>query len=535
MICQPCKTPLVSEPYGDRHRYSCPACQRFYGYGNEPAAEQAPALKLRDYQQVWVQKIRDACTRYRRVLAVAPTGSGKRYCIVSIAQSGVHAGSRVLIVSDRRIIVFQAADELANFDINHGIIMGNAPTNCSAEIQVASIQTLKRRCLEGEQTLPPANVILVDEAHKDPVAYGQLFDEYPNATIIGFTATAAGPDGRALAPGLYDKIVDGPLTTELIRRGFLLPTRVLAPSEPLIDGVKISGKREYNQEQLGVAVEACTLFGDVFREWEPYQDRPTIVFAPLLKYAHALVDDFCKRLGPGTAEVIEASTKTNERERMKGEFADGKIRVLLSVDVLREGFDGPATCGIDLQPNNQLRTYVQKCGRIRRAREGYDTAVMVDMAGNYHRHPHPDENIDWSEIVGERTCEDMVSQKYRQKERLPKRCPNCSTAYTEAVCPSCGAKPVEPTRVVRMGNGKLEEVPVEKPSVKPERTAEQKAWLSALFRAHRRKGGTLRQAGHFYREKIGRWPSERDGLWSLPKYGDDAWGDPPSKTYSFLK
>jgi superfamily II DNA or RNA helicase len=533
MNCFTCNIPIISEQYGEVHRYSCPACKRFYGYGDIPSEAKKASVSLRDYQQSWVSAIQEASSHKKRILAVAPTGSGKRYCIVFIANEAVRKGNRVLIVSDRRIIVFQASDEMDNFDLHHGIIMGNVPSDESAMIQIASIQTLRSRCIKRNYPLPPADVILVDEAHKDPIAYREIFDRYPNATMIGFTATAAGPDGTALVPGLYDQIVDGPRTTDLIRRGFLLPTKVLAPSEPYIEGVKISGKREYNQAELGVAVEACTLFGDVLQEWEPYMDRPTIVFAPLLKYAHALVDDFTRVLGPDTAEVIEADTKTNERERMIGEFEDGKIRVLLSVDVLREGFDGPAVCGIDLQPNHQLRTYVQKCGRIRRAREGYREAVMIDMAGNYHRHPHPDEDIDWLDMTSDKTTEELVRQHFSKKEKKTRRCPSCYTAYTGAVCPTCGAKPVDPVHVVRMGKGKLEEVPVKRPKKNVEHSPEHKAWMQALFVSHHRKG-TLRQAGFFYKKKIGKWPSEKDGLWAIPSSNDPAWNKPPSETYGWL-
>jgi superfamily II DNA or RNA helicase len=47
--------------------------------------------------------------------------------------------------------------------------------------------------------LPPADLVIVDEAHHCPArTYRQLIRAYPEAVILGMTATPCRSDGRGL-------------------------------------------------------------------------------------------------------------------------------------------------------------------------------------------------------------------------------------------------------------------------------------------------------------------------------------------------
>lgn len=495
-------------------------------------------LVLRPHQEHGKHLVHEQWRAGRRiVLFVMPTGGGKRYSGVWWAKRAQEQGKEVLIVTDRRILVKQMYDELHRFDVDYGVLMSGHEERRIPTVQVASIHTLRSRYFD-EPGLPPADLIIVDEAHKELEAYARLFALYPNAKVVGLTATPVGPQGRALVPSLYEVMVEGCRNSQLIRDGLLLPMKVIAPSEPNIEGVQINGGKEFNQRRLSKRVSSVTAFADVFQEWEPYADRQTIVFAPGVAYCRGLAGGFgVVSEGDGRdsfwargveAAVIHAATKQPERDAILDRFNSGDLRVLCSVDVLREGFDAPAaSCMIDLQPNSQLRTLWQKLGRVKRSHPGQTEAIDIDMAGNIWRHLlHPDDDPDWQSVTEETSTADLLEKrKAKPTQPKPVRCPKCSTVRKGgAKCLDCGhvCEPKDSVRVVRMGNGKLKEIPIVEVK-KAEATAEQKVlknWKGELFVAMK-SGRSLSQAKTMYFRRHGEWPP--DNLPGMPSRGSVDW------------
>lgn len=443
------------------------------------------------------------------ILTVAPTGMGKRICAVWWCNKAQQQGKRVLFVTNRRLLVEQMFREVDDQGISYGVIMaGTHPVDSSATVQIASLQTLRSRYFATPELLPPADLILIDEAHQSPDEYTELMRLYPGAMVIALTATPVGPQGKSLTPP-YGVMVEEVKNTELIKGGWLLPTKVYAPSEPHIEGIKIGSSGEYPQEKLGKRVQECTVFADVFDEWAPFADRKTICFCPGIPYARDLVKQFTNRLGPDTAFLICADTPTAERERIFDAVRNGSGKVLVSVDILREGFDLPeVSCAIDLQPNAQLRTYWQKVGRIKRPFPGQTEAIYLDFAGNYWRFPHPDSDPDWN-VKGDETTQDRIKkQREKGEEPQPIACPKCGVVRTGGKrCQSCGYEAPKPVRRIRMGNGQLKEIPAIAKK-KREKSAEEiqlNKWKSQIFGSHK-AGRSLAAAALMYHKQTGEWP-----------------------------
>lgn len=482
-------------------------------------AETIEALELRPRQQWAVHRLFEAMRAgYKRILLVMPTGAGKRFIAVHLCQRAQEKARKVLFVTNRRLLVKQMFDETARFGVDHGVVMADTdPGNAAAHIQIASIQTLESWYLRpglGAKHgvgLPEADLVIIDEGHQDVDRYVALLANYPQAFVVILTATPVGAEGRSLIPP-YDTLIEGCLNSELIGDGLLLPTMVYAPSEPDIQGVKIVNRQEYNQGQLGRAVKECTVFADVFNEWSAFADRRTVCFVPGVAFGHDLVEQFNRRLGSGQAWMISAKTKHDDRERIIGAVENGEAKILVSVDVLREGFDLPVlSCGVDLQPNSQLRTYWQKLGRIKRAAEGQSEAVWLDFAGNYWRFPHPDEDPEWPQ--GEETTQDVIERRRKPPgEPKPIMCVKCSFVRRGGPkCPQCGHMASgDPVRRIRMGNGKLKEIPA-RAKAKREKTQLERdldTWKGVLF-SGLRSGRSLASCGGWYKHKTGDWP--RDG------------------------
>jgi superfamily II DNA or RNA helicase len=98
-------------------------------------------------------------------------------------------------------------------------------------VLVASVQTLARRL--GDPRYPAPDLIVVDEAHHSVAGqWAAILAAYPNAHVLGVTATPERLDGKGLgaeAGGPFDAMVEGPSVADLVAGGSLVPSRVFAP------------------------------------------------------------------------------------------------------------------------------------------------------------------------------------------------------------------------------------------------------------------------------------------------------------------
>jgi superfamily II DNA or RNA helicase len=467
------------------------------------------------------------------VILTAPTGSGKRYIAVWCSLQAGEQNKRILIVTHRKILVDQMVQELRVHGAHVGVLMaGYEEPNPIAPIQVASLQTLWSRCLRQGcygKPLPEAQLIVIDECHQESRRYHQLLEHYPRAWVMGLTATPVGREGLRLDD--FHTIVEGSLNSQLIHDGWLLPTVVYAPSEPDVTGVTIQ-RGDYSQKKLSRRVREVTLWGDIWKEYAKHEDRSAIVFAPGVAYCEGLVRSFRGRLGSDGAAIITAKTPDHEREDILEEFAEQRCRVLLSVDVLREGFDSPvASLAIDLQPNRPtaFRTFWQKVGRIKRPHGEQKECVWIDMAGNVWNHQHPNTDPPWKEI-SDTVSTATLRERQSEPERTPIVCSRCGAVRVPgaAVCPQCGLEAGGvAVRFVRTGAGELVEVPVRKRQART-KTMEER-WSDELWAGYHSKR-TLRACRHMYMRRNGRYPADR--LPGMPPPGSTRWGQRVADVYS---
>jgi superfamily II DNA or RNA helicase len=133
-------------------------------------------------------------------------------------------------------VSYFADGRLAEIFVNNsraGSHSDSAAKDSAVPVRVASIQTLWTRAMRLDRMpLPPANLLVIDEAHHCPaVTYRKIIAEYPNAVLLGMTATPCRGDGRGLG-GIFDVIVECPQVAELIETlPSLRPTRRRRPHE----------------------------------------------------------------------------------------------------------------------------------------------------------------------------------------------------------------------------------------------------------------------------------------------------------------
>ncbi len=167
---------------------------------------------LRPYQHDVVADFeRERAAGKKRILMVAPTASGKTVIGAAIVKQAVADYKTVLVLAHRREIIGQTSGKLHDQDIAHGVIQAGSDhlVRPLERVQVASIQTLHARAVRSERMkLPDADLIWIDETHHCPAAsYQKIIKAYPNAILLGTTATPCRGDGRGLG-GIFETIIE---------------------------------------------------------------------------------------------------------------------------------------------------------------------------------------------------------------------------------------------------------------------------------------------------------------------------------------
>jgi superfamily II DNA or RNA helicase len=406
-------------------------------------------MELRGYQQRAIADTRAAIAGGSRApLLVLPTGGGKTIILSAIAQSAAAKGNRVLILVHRRELIHQTVSKLAWAGLDHGIIAAGHPASDHA-VQIASVQTLVRR-LSRMDWAP--SLVIIDEAHHAAAgSWRQILNHWPDAYRLGVTATPCRLDGRGLSEA-FDHLVMGPSVADLVFWGFLSPARIYAP--PVV--ADLSGVRrragDYANDQAAAAMDRPTVTGDAIAHYQRLAaGQQAIAFCCNVAHAVSVCDAF-KTAGISAALLLGG---TGDRDQVVADFAAGIVRVLVTVDVVSEGFDVPAaSCAILLRPTQSLGLYLQQVGRVLRPAPGKDAALILDHVGNVTRHGFLDDPREWSLAEG-------IARGGRGTPAPSVRtCPECYAAFKPApICPVCGAQcaPVK-SRVIRQLMGELKEL-----------------------------------------------------------------------------
>ena len=405
-------------------------------------------MKLRSYQQQAIDDTRAAIRNGARApLLVLPTGGGKTIIFSAIASAAAAKGNRVLILVHRRELIHQASSKLAWVGLDHGIIAAGIPPSDHA-VQIASVQTLARRL--ARMAWQPG-LIIIDEAHHATAGqWKRILQHWPDAYRLGVTATPCRLDGRGLGAA-FDAMVRGPSVADLTSAGFLSPARIYAP--PVVADLASIRTRagDYANDQAAAAMDRPTVTGDAISHYQRLAaGQQAIAFCCNVKHAVSVCDAF-KTAGI-CAELLLGGTQ--DREKVVADFAAHRTKVLVTVDVVSEGFDVPAaSCAILLRPTQSLGLYLQQVGRVLRPAPGKDAAVILDHVGNVTRHGFPDDPRDWS-------LDDRMRRTRGTPAPSVRTCPQCFAAFKPGpICPLCGAQcaPIK-SRVIRELAGELQEL-----------------------------------------------------------------------------
>lgn len=452
-------------------------------------------MLLRDYQQRAIDDI--VRNIDNRTLLVSPTGSGKTVILTTALRQ---VGGRVLWLAHRRELVQQAACRLREDGASVGVVMAGEDSDPGAQFQVASVQTLLRRD-------PPAfDVLAIDEAHHaTSPQYMRLIAKARR--LVGATATPFRLDGKGLRSAGFNRIVVAAYTDDLCAEQTLHePTVFAAPSIDLSGVKKTAG--DYNLKALSAAVGGAKLNGRIVDTWQKKAaGKRTVAFAVDVAHAETIVAAFLEAGVP--AELVSGETPKAERDGVLARLAAGITLVVVNCQVLTEGWDLPSCeVAIIARPTASLCLHIQQIGRVMRACEGKDGAIVLDHAGNYSRHG----------LVTDRLKYDLDGKVKKAGGEAPRKtCPECAKVVPAGVhvCPECGH---EFPREDKTTESDAELLPVGHKDSAEERQRKWTAMLSTALRIVRgQSGGTFGWddkntakanaiAAGKYKARYGSWP-----------------------------
>ena len=464
-------------------------------------------IDLRPYQLDIIDQF-DTCVAsgIHSVIIVAPTGSGKTVIGSEIVRRAVADGRRVLFLAHRREIVMQTAAKLKDNGIEHGIIMAGEFTSPLDPVQVAAIQTLHARAVRRNKiSLPPADVLVADECHHAPAqTWKKIVEAYPDAILLGLTATPCRGDGRGLG-GLFDKIIECPQVPELIRQGHLVGTRTYAPTLPDLKGIKVQAG-DYVEKQLAARMDQPKLVGDIIAHWHRFAEgRQTVVFATGVQHSVHIRDEFNK--SGVTCEHLDGSTAKNERDAILARLKSGETKIVTNCMVLTEGWDMPEVgCCVLARPTKKIGLYRQMIGRVLRPAAGKADAIIIDHAGACFAHGFAEDPIEWTLDPDRPARNKTHSERGEGGSRLVD-CSQCGALRTGGeACRHCGFLPAPKPKRVEVIDGDLELVTAGGVKECEYSYAEKIDWIAQLNHIVIERGKNPGSVFHLYIAKFGDRP-----------------------------
>lgn len=421
-------------------------------------------IELRDYQKNIKEEVYKSWKEgYKNLLLVMPTGSGKTKTFVSIVSDTLKEYSTAIVVH-RNELVQQICLTLCEEKIEHNIIASRARVrgiinaerriydkhfyNPHAKVSVISVDTFVSRKANYKEWALGVKQWIVDEAAHvlKENKWGITLSHFENARGLGVTATPERLDRKGLgshADGLFDKMIKGPNTRDLIKRGFLCDYKIASPRSDFSNFLKKGSSRsDYSKKSLKEASQQSTIVGDVVENYLKFaKGKQAIVFTTDVITAKDLEEKFLKN----NIRAKELNGNTGDKTRLDSLLAFQKkdIQVMINVDLFDEGLDVP---GIEVvimaRPTKSLGKYLQMCGRGLRPAKDKEHLIIIDHVDNVTEHePLPCAPRYWTL--------DRI-KKSSKKLSFIRICSNieCNAPYDRALteCPWCGSEAIIVTR-----------------------------------------------------------------------------------------
>ncbi len=361
---------------------------------------------LREYQVVNKRKIYEAWHEGKRsIMLQMPTGTGKTRLFVSIVKDFHLWGAsnkravKVLLLAHRKELIDQISENVSKkYGLAHGLIVSNGLEERRFPVQVGSVPTLSRRLERWSNK--EFDIIIIDEAHHVKAeSYRKIIDQYPEARILGVTATPYRLSGAGFHPE-FDCLIQSQPVEQFIEEGYLSNYEYysIKPDSRLqmeIDNIAIGFDGDYSEAGLSDCLDKDRIRAKIVDTYMQFaKGKKGLVYTINRAHNENVCQAFIER--GVKAVAIDGMTPKELRDKLVEDFREGRVDVMCNVNIFSEGFDCPDAEFVQLaRPTKSLSMYLQQVGRALRPAEGKSAALILDNVGLFNRFGFPSASRNW--------------------------------------------------------------------------------------------------------------------------------------------
>lgn len=339
-----------------------------------PLNENPP--ELRQYQRDAITCAVAAMVPGSRSMLVLPTGAGKSIVIAAIA--AMFPDQQILIITPRVRLVEQLRPMLGE----HGVLSASLGHDLGDQdnLLIGTYQTI----VNSAGMVPPF-LIVIDECHLVPPGsrYGDLIAKFPNAAVIGLTATPYRGTEKITECDIGWKQIYSISILDLIEQKRLVPPRSMATLAPSVRGA------ESSQTLLSLSKRIVRNLVTAVRK----EDRKKcLVFCVNIDHAIKLAR-LLEQAGEVCVSLVHSGQDGLTQDEMFSRFKDSSQRAwLVNVSLVSIGIDIPSIdCIAIVRDVSSFALLVQIIGRGLRWFEGKQDCLVYDFGQGTERFGFIDE------------------------------------------------------------------------------------------------------------------------------------------------
>ena len=320
------------------------------------------------------------------------------------------------------------------------------------------VGTVESRFKKDPNYITGINTIVTDECHR--LDFLKIFDIFPEARRIGFTATPVITKKGDSLKNYYTEMIEAPTTAELVKEGSLVPEAAYHLPLNAEDFSKLkasSSNGGFTQASMNAVFNQGLLIKQVFDYYTKYlNNQKTMIFCCSTKHMEETTQFFKDK---GLNARSYGSKSKDSRAEVVNWIKNTEDAILISLDIFTAGFDVKDILGIILfRATTSLSLYLQMAGRGARTTDKVfkDHFKLIDFGGNIERFGLWSSLRDWQKH--------FENSKKKANGIAPVRvCPKCERINhaTASECDECGFEFPKNNRDLYEENGDIKIVRVE--------------------------------------------------------------------------
>lgn len=357
---------------------------------------------LYNYQQddidVIFNKI-DSTRHNYHLLYQLPTGGGKTVIFSEIVRRYLaQTSKKALILTHRIELCKQTSKMLKGFDVKNKIInsiVKELPDQDEYSCFVAMVETLKNRINDEKLHLDHIGLVIIDEAHYN--SFRKLLTFFPNAFILGVTATPLSSNIKLPMNDNYDELIVGDTILSLVENGFLAKA-ITYSYDVGLSSLKVGINGDYTVKSSDDLYSNMVMQEKLLHAYtEKSLGKKTLIFNNGINTSLYVYETFTA--AGYHIRHLDNTTTTEDRKEILRWFKTTPDAILTSVGILTTGFDEPTVETIILnRATKSLTLYYQMIGRGSRKLDNKDTFNVIDLGNNAARFGLWSEPINWQHI-----------------------------------------------------------------------------------------------------------------------------------------